>query len=70
MNVIRRTKILIKCTKCGKEFDLWDEQLNASFTKIPTYGSKYDGETISISLCTDCFDKVVDYIHNKQTEEQ
>ncbi len=53
---------LKKCTMCGKEFDLWDEQENFCFDHHIGYGSKYDGDKVRLNLCCDCFDKVIDTI--------
>lgn len=51
-----------KCTMCGKEFDMWDEQENFCFEHNVGYGSKYDMEKVNVNLCCDCFDKVMDMI--------
>ena len=50
------------CTMCGKQFDEWDTQENNCFKKKIGYGSIHDGETISINLCCDCFDKVINIL--------
>lgn len=51
-----------KCNMCGKEFDFWDEQENFCFEYQIGYGSVHDGENLSLNLCCDCFDKVIDMI--------
>lgn len=51
-----------KCTMCGKEFDFWDKQENFCFEHQVGYGSAHDGEKISLKLCCECFDKVIDII--------
>ena len=51
-----------KCTMCSKEFDFWDEQENFCFNHTIGYGSAHDGETISLNLCCNCFDKVINLI--------
>lgn len=51
-----------KCTMCGKEFDLWDEQQDFCFERKIQYGSIHDSEQLSINLCCDCFDKVIDIV--------
>lgn len=48
------------CNICGKEFDMWDEQEDFSLVRHVGYGSKYDGETIQLDMCCDCFDKLMD----------
>lgn len=50
------------CNKCGKTFDMWDEQNDFSFHKHVGYGSKYDMSRIELDLCCDCFDELMDYI--------
>lgn len=51
-----------KCTMCGNDFDMWDEQESFCFDHIVGYGSAHDGEKIHINLCCDCFDKILDNI--------
>ena len=51
-----------KCNMCGKEFDFWDEQENFCFEHKVGYGSIHDGEQVSLNLCCDCFDKVIDIV--------
>ena len=48
------------CSFCGKELDFWDQQSDLVMSARPGYGSVYDGETIHIRFCCDCFDKLVD----------
>lgn len=50
------------CNICGKEFDMWDVQENFGLHYIVGYGSKYDLNKISLSMCCDCFDRIFDYI--------
>lgn len=49
-----------KCTLCGKEFDMWDEQENFGFHYYIGYGSKFDTQKIDVNMCTDCFDKMLE----------
>lgn len=49
----------IKCNKCGKDFDMWDEQEDFSIHRHCGYGSKYDGSIINLDLCCDCFDEFI-----------
>ena len=50
-----------KCNFCKKEFDALDNQEGFGF-HYPRigYGSKFDGGSIDIDLCCDCFDKMMD----------
>ena len=52
----------IKCSACGKQFDIWDKQEDFSFDKHIGYGSKYDEKHIKFQLCCDCFDKIFDKV--------
>ncbi len=54
------TYILKKCSKCGKEFDMWDLQENFSIHKQIGYGSLYDGEYLKLDLCCKCMDELID----------
>lgn len=44
------------CSNCGKPLDEVDEKFNAHIVKKIGYGSQYDGELLSIDLCTECAD--------------
>ena len=48
------------CNMCGKTFDGWDEQENFSIYRTIGYGSRHDGEILSLDLCCDCMDKLID----------
>ena len=52
----------IKCSACGKTFDIWDYQEDFSFDKWIGYGSNYDEQHIEFKLCCDCFDKIFDIV--------
>lgn len=57
----------IYCNMCGKKFDDLDRQngFGLHYSNIG-YGSQYDGESIDIDLCCDCFDKMmVEYVEPK-----
>lgn len=61
------------CNMCGKTFDFWDHEENASFDHIIGYGSSHDMHRIKLNLCCNCFDKVLDWIlpkckHNPLSE--
>ena len=49
------------CNFCGKEFDEWDRQEEFGFT-FPRvgFGSTFDGCEITVDLCCDCFDKMME----------
>lgn len=48
------------CNICGKPLDVYDaNQRFVLHTKVG-YGSRYDGETVSLHLCCECFDNLVD----------
>ncbi len=58
---MRKTNIHKRsCNICGhvedKENDL---ELLHEFTGIPGYGSMYDGDKITLYLCSDCLDSIV-----------
>ena len=49
-----------KCNKCGKSLDMI-ESINTGHIEIPFfYGSKRDGDKMIISLCSECYDKLID----------
>lgn len=58
---------IIQCDFCGKELDVYDTQENFGFHHHHIgYGSQFDGESIDIDLCCDCFDKMMDeYVQPK-----
>lgn len=51
---------IYKCDLCGKTFDEFDEQENFGLHYDTIgYGSAFDGETIDIDMCCNCFDKLM-----------
>ncbi len=48
------------CNICGVELDEWDQMADFTIQKDIGYGSKYDGETLSIHICIDCMDRIID----------
>lgn len=58
---------IFKCDFCGKELDELDTQEGFGFHHPHIgYGSQYDGESIDIDLCCDCFDKMMEeYVEPK-----
>lgn len=65
-HLTERVEIMIKrvCNICGKDFSFWDTQEGFGFHYPRVgYGSEFDGSTIELDLCCDCFDKLMnDYI--------
>lgn len=58
---------IFKCDFCGKELDEFDTQEGFGFHHSHIgYGSQYDGKSINIDLCCDCFDKMMEeYVEPK-----
>lgn len=54
-----------KCTVCGKKFDLYDKYADLCFVKQIGYGSIYDGETLNLCLCCECFDGLASKLEEK-----
>ena len=50
----------IICNVCGNSFTEFDEQEHIGLHKKIGYGSKYDGESIDLDICCNCFDKLMD----------
>ena len=49
------------CNMCGKDFGVPDIQNGFGiFTDKIGYGSKYDGDQLSLDLCCECTDKIID----------
>ena len=60
----------IICNKCGKEFDIYDEQENFSIHSYQIgYGSKYDGSGLQLDLCCECMDELIDSCKISPIEE-
>lgn len=51
-----------RCTMCGKKLDAVDVYGNFSFQHRVGYGSKHDGDMVCLTLCSDCFDRIIDII--------
>lgn len=49
-----------KCDLCGKVFNNYDEQEGFGLRYEVGYGSRYDGSSINVDICCDCFDKMMD----------
>ena len=53
----------IKCTMCGKKFDIWDISLGDNqYDIFVNYPSKHDLKRLKFNFCVNCFDKVLDTI--------
>ena len=48
------------CSRCGKKFDLWDDQQDFTIHRVLGYGCTHDGDEIDYCLCCDCIDKAID----------
>lgn len=48
------------CNVCGKGFDDFDKINGFSISGSIGYGSKYDGDYISLDMCCECMDKLID----------
>ena len=48
------------CNKCGKKFDIYDEQEQFSFSSWLGYGTKYDGSRLDLDLCCQCMEELID----------
>lgn len=57
------------CNVCGKEFDIYDKQEDFTIERHVGYGSKYDGELVSLHMCCDCMDKLIDSCRVKPLTE-
>ena len=48
------------CNMCGKVLDTWDQQEDFSIEKDKLgYGTSYDGEGLSLHLCCDCMEEII-----------
>lgn len=47
------------CNMCGKVLDIWDQQEDFSIEKQLGYGTSYDGEELSLHLCCDCMEEII-----------
>ena len=57
---INMAKAKTLCNICGKEFDMLDEQEELGLHTRFGYGTKFDGDSIDLDICCDCFDKLMD----------
>lgn len=48
------------CNKCGKPFNMWDEQEDFSIYRRAGYGTRYDGSWIRLDLCCDCMEDLIE----------
>ena len=54
-----------KCNICGKTFDTFDDMFDFGLHTIIGYGSKRDGDTINLDVCTDCVDELLDELDKR-----
>ena len=52
--------VIKKCNLCGKVFDETDICNNFHINSVMGYGSKYDGDKLSLDFCCDCTNNFVD----------
>ena len=48
---------IFNCELCGQE-----ERFKSEITLRANFGSVYDGEILTLSVCGDCIDKIFNYI--------
>jgi len=48
------------CNKCGKKFDIYDEQEQFSINRWLGYGTKYDGGHLELDLCCKCMEELIE----------
>lgn len=48
------------CNKCGKPFDMWDENEHFHIYTKFGYGTKFDGDELQLDLCCSCIEELVD----------
>ena len=54
---------------CRNKLDFAESSGNFSFQHRVGYGSKHDGDVVCLTLCGDCFDKVVDVLSMMSKEK-
>lgn len=59
----------VRCTLCGKPFDMWDMQENYRLDYYCGFGSSYDGEHLRMRFCIKCFDSLMDNLIPKCKED-
>ena len=48
------------CNRCGKEFDIWDNQHCFHIYREMGYGTKFDGDELELDLCCSCMEEIID----------
>ena len=48
------------CNICGKAFTDWDDAGNFSIERTLGFGTKHDGKRLSLHLCADCLEALID----------
>lgn len=51
---------IIKCNLCGKEISIDDQMDMTSVYHTLGYSSKYDGEYLTLDICPQCLDEIID----------
>lgn len=49
-----------QCNMCGKWFNVEDYTGGVEITKRLGYGSRYDEDTLSMRICIDCLEEIID----------
>lgn len=57
------------CNYCGKTLDKFDEVNTGNLQWPFFYGSKYDGDKMKFSLCSECYDKLADEFRSRCKHE-
>ena len=63
---MQQNNLHTKCSVCGRVDDFLSGDTFHSFTGYAGYGSKYDGEYITLHFCSECLDKMLDYRENTE----
>lgn len=59
VEVYESGKEVARCNICGEVLDEFDIQNDFSIDRKIGYGSEFDGDDLSISLCCDCMDRII-----------
>ena len=47
------------CNKCGKKLDKYDKYGGIAFNAYLGYGTAFDGDTVSFTLCCSCTEEQI-----------
>ena len=56
---------ILKCNCCGSEINNTQRPYGIGVHTRIGYGSKFDGQEIDLDLCSDCLDKIMNYMNKK-----